>query len=934
MKQFCLSVTLLLFISIPSIAQHSIQAMVFDSKNDRPIEMGAVRILRSPDSTFVQGVETNLNGNFIISKVLPGNYILMVSMVGYKNYYQNLTVESKNLILKDIHLKENAHMLGEVEVTGNAAQIVMKGDTTEFNATAFKTPQNAVVEDLLKRLPGVEVGTDGKITVNGQAITKIRVNGKKFFNDDMEMATKNIPAEAVDKVQVLDQKSDMALLTGFEDNDTEHIINLTFKPNRRKGTFGNIAGGAGLDLNNDVRYDGNMFLNTMNGDTQSTLTAGGNNANTTRSNRGRGAFGNNSGITTTQNIGYNDNEIINPKLKIGGNGSFNHTSNETINNSNKESFLADSTYINKSASTSHNENYSVNLNAELEWKPDTTNTIVFQPNISYNRSFSDSQNKYTYLANNDSTNWGNTSNSGNGTSLNGSLGIIYNHKFISKKGRTFTANLQTSVNQNDNESFNFSNNMTRDTTTIVDQHTLNHANAYSESLKMSFVEPLWNLKNFLETSISFKNSNNISDKNQYNRDQTGNYTRLDSVYSNNFENRFYSETLELKYRYVTKEFNAMLGIKANPSQTFSTTEYLNGIVRDIPNKVFNYAPSLRLQYNFGKKKFLRIDYRGQTDQPSISQLQPVKNNSNPLNVTIGNPGLNPDFNNTLRMMITTFNDSTFASINCFLNAQTTSNALVNNSLYDTSGKQYSQTVNSPESPYSINGNVMFSVPLIQKRLHFSSNSSFGLNRYYGFSKRGLNAQTLNSDTIPLGDLSNTRRYSAGETVTLTFTNDLLEIGIRGGFRYSNTLNNLKPVVAITKDWNGGGNLVFHLPYNISIGSDLNYTTQQGYLSITQNQLIWNGSIDKSIFNNAGVVALKVIDILHQQKNIIQSVGDNYIQYSTYNTLPTYFMLSFTYKINQFKGSKNPADNRHNFERFGPGGPGGDHPHHGDRGGND
>jgi len=263
MKHFILFIPIFLLLSLSAFAQKSIQAMVFDGKNDLPIEMGAVRLLHSPDSAFVQGVQTDLKGGFMINKVKPGNYILKITMVGYTDYYQNLTMTNRDLILKSIHLKENAHLLGEVQVTGDAAQMVMKGDTTEYNATAFKTPQNAVVEDLLKRLPGVEVGTDGKITVNGQAITKIRVNGKKFFNDDVEMATKNIPAELVDKVQVLDQKSDMALLTGFEDNDTEHIINLTFKPNRKKGTFGNITGGAGLDLNNDVRYDGNMFLNMM-----------------------------------------------------------------------------------------------------------------------------------------------------------------------------------------------------------------------------------------------------------------------------------------------------------------------------------------------------------------------------------------------------------------------------------------------------------------------------------------------------------------------------------------------------------------------------------------------------------------------------------------------------------------------------------------------
>jgi len=931
MKHFFLFISFFLCISLSTLAQRSIQAMVFDGKNGLPIEMGSVRLLNSTDSSFVQGCLTDLRGNFMLNKVKSGKYTVVVSMVGYLSHYQNVSLESKDVILKNIQLEEKTHLLGGVEVTGNAAQMVVKGDTTEFNATAFKTSQNAVVEDLLKRLPGVEVSAEGKITVNGQAVTKIRVNGKKFFNDDLEMASKNIPAELIDKVQVLDQKSDMALLTGFEDNDTERIINLTFKPNRKRGTFGNVTEGAGADTNKDLRYDGNMFLNMIDGEAQSTITGGGNNTNTSRSSRGRGGNSNNSGITTSQNIGYNISSLVNPKLKIGGDASLNHSGNESITKSNRESYLTDSTYYNNSFTTAHNDNYSAYLRTEIEWKPDSLNTFVFQPNINYNRSYSDSQRTYTNLTNQDTTSLGNTVNSGNGTSLSGGLGLIYSHKFTSKKGRTITANLNTSISQNDNESFNYSKNrnIRPDSTTIVDQYTKNHSDAYNVNMRVSYVEPLWNLRNFLETTVSFRNNNNVSDKNQYNKDSNDKYTLLDSVYSNNFENKFYSETLELNYRYVNKTFNATLGVKGEPSQTISTRLYENGDSYGKPIYVLNFSPTGRLQYNFGRKKFARIDYRGQTDQPNLGQLQPVKNNSNPMNVTIGNPDLKPSFNHNIRMMFTTFNDSTFSSFNATLSANTTKDALVTNSIYDATQKQYSQTVNAGNDPYSINGNIMFNIPIIQKRLHFNTNTSFGLDKRYGYSARGLNAEILNSVNLPLGDLSSTRRYNTGEQISLTFTQDLVEIGARGGFRYSNTLNNLNPVVAITKDWNGGGNVMIHLPYNINIGSDLNYTTLQGYSTSAQNQLIWNASIDKTIFNSRGVLSIRATDLLRQQLNIHQSIGDNYIQYNTFNTLTSYVLLSFTYKINKFKGSKNPAEQNPDFQRFGPGG---DHPHRGGGGG--
>jgi hypothetical protein len=373
-------------------------------------------------------------------------------------------------------------------------------------------------------------------------------------------------------------------------------------------------------------------------------------------------------------------------------------------------------------------------------------------------------------------------------------------------------------------------------------------------------------------------------------------------------------------------YNLMFGMKAEPSQTYSYRLYENGTTNYTPNEVINFAPTARVQFNFTKKKFARLDYRGQTEQPSISQLQPVKNNSNLMNVTIGNPNLNPSFNQSLRMMYSGFNDSTFSSFNAYIYGSINKDALVANSIYDATGKQYSQTVNATEAPYNINGNIMFNTPLVQKRLHFNTSTSFGLDQRYGYSARGLNAQSFNSDSLPLGTLSKTLRYNAGEMLSLTYTADVVEIGLRGSFRYSNTVNNLKSGTSITKDWSGGGNLMVHLPYNINIGSDLNYTTYNGYGSAPQNQLIWNATIDKTVFKNAGVLSLKVVDILHQQLNIRQTIGDNYIQYSTFNTVPTYFLLSFTYKINKFKGNSDPTERRPDFERFRPDGERPQHDH--------
>ncbi len=926
MKHLLLFFSLFLTFNI-SFAQHSIQSSVFDSKNGLPIELGTVRLLRASDSTLVQGCQTDARGGFILSKIKTGDYKLIISSVGYQEYRRNISMENKDLILKNIQLNENIQLLKEVDVSGTAAQMVVKGDTLEYNATAFKTPENSVVEDLLKKMPGVEVGSDGKITINGEEIKKVRVDGKKFFSDDIQMATKNIPAEMIDKVQVLDQKSDMAQLTGFEDDDTERIINLTTKANRKKGIFGNVTAGGGIDLNKDFRYDANAFLNIVNGDAQTAITGGANNVNTSRSSRGRNwGGGNNAGITSTQNIGVNNNTIINTKLKAGGDASFNHTANESITENNKESYLKGSVYTDSTYSIVHNENYSANMRLELEWKPDTLNTFVFQPNINYNRSFSDSNNDFLYLTDNDSTSWGHNSSYGNGSSLDGGLNLIYSHKFA-KPGRTITANLNTTISQSNNESYNYSLKNAVDSTTLVDQKTNNVSDRYNISMRVSYVEPLWNMKNMLEATVAAKTSISSSEKDQYNKDNNGVYNQFDSIYSNNFDNSFYSETLELRYRYTDTNYKIMLGLKGEPSQTHSLRIYENGVTRAYDNSVFNFAPTGRFQYNFGRKKFARIDYRGQTSQPSISQMQPVKNNSNQMNETVGNPTLNPSFTHNLRMMYSSFNSETFSSFNTMFSANATKDALVANSIYDATGKQYSQTVNAKAIPYSLNASVMYNTPIIQKRLHFNTRTSGSFEKHYGYSSKGLNSEDIDVDNLKLGDLSSTRNYSAREQLSLTFTNDNIEIGARGSVNYSNTLNNLNPVLSETWDWSGQGNFMVHLPYNINIGSDINFTTRQGYSNFDQNELLWNASIDKTIFKNRGVLALKWNDILHQRLNIRQTIGDNYIQYSKYNTLTSYIMLSFSYKISKFNGSKNPADMR--MDRFGPGG---DHQRRMDRGG--
>lgn len=929
MNRFLITGILFFLVSVAGMAQRLVQSTVFDASNGQPLEMVTVRLLNATDSTLVKGAQTNSNGYFSLAGIRPGSYLLVVSSVGYTEFKLPVVMERRDITLKGIQLSEDVKVLQELDVKGTAAQLVVRGDTLEYNATAFKTQENAVVEDLLKRLPGVEITSDGKITVNGQEVKKIRVDGKKFFEGDSEMATKNLPAEMIEKIQVLEQKSDMALLTGFEDGETERIINLTTKSSRRKGVFGNVSGGAGLDTEDLLRYDANANINIMQGDAQTSIVAGANNVNTSRSRRGRGGWGANNGITSTQNFGLNNNTLINERFKIGGDGSFTHSSNTSETNSTKESYLSGSIFNDSTYNLSSSGSLEANMRLEAEWKIDSLTTLILQPNINFNTGTSSSYRDYEYLRDGDTTSYGNSRLASGSSSLSAGLRIIMNRKSTIKKGRSLTANLQVGFSQSDSENFNYSSKTSLQVSpdpSVINHYTVNTSDRYNFSGRVSFVEPLWNIKNMLEASVSFNTSSQTSIKDQYSSSDPGaffnqnpdDYDSFVAEYSNNFKNRFFRETMELNYRYTDQDYNIMLGVMGEPSQTHSVTYYGDGNVRDVYNDVVNFAPNGRFQYNFGKKQFVRIDYRGSTSQPGINQLQPVKNNSDQMRETVGNPALNPAFNNNFRLMYSTFDDKKFSSFSTWVSANFTKDDMVTNRIYDNTGKQFTQTVNTDETPVAFNGNVMFNTPLIQKRLHFNTSTNLGYTTNYGYTSRGVGEFVLDEENpLPLGDLSFTRRYNAREQLSLTFTHDVIELGAMGMFTYSNSLNNLSTNLTQTYDWTARGNVVVRLPYDITINSDLNYSNRKGYSSFDLQEWLWNASVDKTLFRNNGVLSVRWNDILRQRLNIRQTVGDNSVSFTKYNTLTSYFIVSFSYRIRQFAGMSD-SDARRDDNRFGPG----------------
>ena len=901
---------LLSLLCFSGFAQKSVQGKVQDKKDDGAIESATIRLLSAKDSSLIQGGFTDVKGEFSLSRVKNGNYIIEVRYLGYMNSTRNFTVQDKNVILKTIYIAEAQKNLKEVVVSGMAAQMAVRGDTIEYNPAAFKLADNAVVEDLLKKLPGVQVDAAGKVTVNGEEIKKVRVDGKKFFEGDVTMATRNFTVDMVDKVQVIDQKSEMSQLTGFEDDNTERIINLTIKPNRKKGVFGNVAAGAGEDVDGILRYNTNTFLTLMQGESMTTLTGGANNINSMRTSRGRGGItGGGSGLIETQNIGVNNNSEISKTLKIGGDGSYTHLTNTAESSTERENYLNGLTRSTNSQSNSVRDNNQANLRLELEWNIDTLSTLIVQPSLGYTTGTSDSYSNNINYSNGDSISWGKSNNTSTSDGLDGGLRFIYSRKSAVKKGRTFSINAGGTLSTSNSDGHNYTEKLTYADTTKIDQRTENKSSSYSFDVRASFVEPLWDLRNFLEVAGTYSANIRNSDKFLYNDlNKDGRFTDIDSTYSNKFNSDFYRESLELNYRHQAASYNYMLGIKAEPSQTYSKTNYLNSITVDRPNEVLNFAPSGQFRYNFGRKQFARLEYRGRTDQPSIDQMQPLKTN-NPMYESVGSPSLNPSFTHNMNLMYSSFNQEHLSSLSLGLNGTYTKDALVSNTIYNETGKQYNQTVNAVNAPFSANANIMFNAPIIQKRLQFATQTSLRYNQRFGYSDVMADSLVYDaSDNLKMGKLSNTVTKGANENLNFTYTTDVVELGLRGSVNYNTTRNNLNANKnQETWDYGFSGNLNLRLPYSWTISNDMNYTKREGYSEFSKDEWVWNASIDKSVFKKKGTISLRLNDILRQKLNVMESIGDNSRTLSRSNILTSYFLVSFTYRIARFGGGAGAGD---------------------------
>ena len=912
----------LAFISLAAYA-YNISGVVTDTEGE-PLIAASIRLLSPKDSTAVNGVVTDPDGKFLLKNVSDGRFIVEASYVGYDSRFINTRVSSSNVRLDTIVLGQSAIMLKETTVVGIKTPITVKEDTVEFNADSYRTAPNAVVEDLLKRLPGVEVGSDGSITANGQTVKKILVDGKEFFSDDPTVASRNLPVEMVDRLQVVNRKSDLARLTGVDDGEDETVINLTVKKGMQNGWFGNVEAGYGTD----DRYKASFNINRFWNGNQITFIGGANNVNDlgfTDGSSGRFRnFGGDRGITSSQAFGINFNVGREEIIRFGGNVMYSRSDRNTLQRSDRQYLFPDSTSFNNSVKSARDMGNNVRADFRIQWKPDSVNTFDFQPYMSYNHANSWSLDSVLTSA-------GDARRSPVTQSLNrqGSHGdswefggrLIYNHQFRQRPGRALSLFVNYRFSNVRENSTNFSWNkffMMNDSVDIYDQFADNHTWTNSISSRVSWTEPLGapSNGNFLTLAYRFQYRWSDADKLTYEHPVTfpegwdGPFIIdpeliFSETLSNRFRNDYMNQDIRVGFKHVDKKSSIDVGVSAVPSMTKS--DNLINSDKNIPERwVWNYAPFLRYRWKPSKSQSLNLDYMGRSSEPSIAQLQPVEDVSDPLNIVKGNPNLAPSFTHNVRLRYQNFNAEAQRSIMTMVDARVVQNSIVSNTRFDSqTGGRYT-TYENVNGVWNIRAMNMISFPF--------SNKMWTFNNY-------LMAFYSNAVGFNNGLRNRSGSFMANESFGIAFRPEYLEFELRPRYSLQTVTNSLPNTAGNTVHTYGGS---FYATYNMPIGivlsTDLNFNATRGYASgYDENKWMWNASVTYQFLRGRQAsVAVKAYDLLRQNSNISRNITANYINDQSINTLGRYFMVSFAYKFNTFGNGAKPADR--NAPRWGDGPP--------------
>lgn len=914
LAQFFIISSLLLISYVGFTQNMTIQGSLKDSIANRALNSATVSLVYAKDSSLVSFSRTNESGVFSFKNVVPGAYLISVSYVGYQpKWVPVVNASDKTVEMGTIYMNDVNNM-STVTVTARRPPVVINGDSVEFNSENFKTAPNAVVEDLLKKMPGMEVDKSGGITVNGKTVTKVFVNGKEFFTGDPKMATKNLPADAVDKIQVYDRKSDQAMFTGIDDGSEETAINLKLKKDRNRSTFGKLSGGAGTPS----VFDAQGNINVINNDEQFSAIGGSNNTNrqnfSSRNivnfsgggggrpgagagvtiNIGGGGSGetdaNAQGIAETYSIGGNYSNLFNNK-KIEFNSNAAISDVERINNS--ISFTQNLTpgkeFTRSSNSNSVNRNQQQSFGSTIDHKVTETFSYKFTPSLSWQETSSSSQDTTltrTGLDPNGAiTNRNTTAASSFSDAVNASSNLLLRKKFA-KKGRTISSTITQSYNQSNStgnqytsQYFYAGGNLTSDS--ILDQQNIRKGNTTTYSANIIYTEPI-SKRSLLEFNSYLSKSIGSSSRKVYDQNNaTDAYDLLNTRLTNEFNSEYTYSGGGMSFRSNQKKFNFATGVSVQNAtlngENISAKTKLSQSFQDI-------LPNANFRYNFSQTKNLNIDYRTSTNQPSITQLQPVLDQSNINRQVIGNPDLKRSYVHNLNIRF--FSSKILAGKNFFstLNASTTNNSIVN---YDS--VLPNRTILT--KPVNVNGAY---------RVNGSVNYGFGIKKINSRLNFGMSAGLNNNISYANGLLNTIVTKSTGPSMTYSYIlDDVIDINLTARYSYSKTNNEVNPSLNtnfLTKVF--GADMTNYLPFNIVLNQSFNYTINTGRAEGFNTAVpIWNASFSKFFMKNKRAeIKMSAFDLLNKNIGINRNVSQNQIVDRSYNVISQYFLLSFTYSL--------------------------------------
>ncbi len=944
MKRSILSM-LLMLVAIASLAQERlISGKITDRDTKEPVEQVTIQLLKT-DSTYVSGAISNERGLFHVNAPANGKYLLRITSVGYKSTVKRIQIsEDKNLAMGNVVIGADAIMLKGAVVTAMAQKVSLKEDTFVYNSAAYRTPEGSVVEELVKRLPGAEVSDDGTIKINGKEVKKILVDGKEFMTGDTKTALKNLPTSIIDKIKAYDEKSDLSKVTGIDDGEEQTVLDFGVKKGMNKGVISNIDLGVGNKNRYNMRgmggyfADNNRFMLFANANNTSDRGFGGG--------PGRGFWGGANGLNASKMIGANYNYELKNKFKFNTSLRWNHSDGDVWSSRSSENFMGSSNSFSNSLSQSYSRSNSWNGNIRLEWMPDSMTNILFRPSISWSSSDglsgskSASYNKDPYtittkdplseegieemekaeaMVNSQLTNGITYSDNNN---INGMLQI---NRKLGNKGRNITFRVDAKYTDKDSKSISLNNAKLylvqtaegKDSTYQTNRYNLTPSKNYSYAGQLTYSEPLWKAT-FLQFSYKFTYSYSKSDRSTYDFSKYAmsgdhEYRGWDS-YLNSFaghlndyrdddlsrfsEYRNYNHDIQVMMRFIRQKYNLNFGVMVQPQQSKYIQDY-QGVHVDTVRNVVNVSPTLDFRYRFSKMSNLRINYRGTTSQPSISQLLDITDNSDPLNISMGNPGLKPSFTQNFRLFYNNFVQNHNKGIMTFVNFSTTNNSISNKVTYDeTTGGRITR-------PENINGNwnamgaFMFNCSLDSAGIwNINTGAHVNYNNYVSY---------LSLDKKSDSQKNTTRSITWRQNLSFSYRNDWAEFSLDGTLTYNKAKNKLQPTSNLeTWQFSYGPSMTLTAPWGTSLNTSLSINSRRGYndSSMNTDEFVWNAQLSQGFLKGKPLtIMLQFYDILRQQSTFSRAISATSRTDTEYNAINSYAMLHVVYRLNLFGGKQ-------------------------------